>query len=316
MSLARIKQQANEADQMIRSLNEPSSEQPEVEAQPEVEVEQSVAADQGVPQEPEEQPQDSQPGGDWKEQAQLWEQRYRSLNGMIQSRDKQIQQLHELLAGMQQVSAQPQEHTASDTSLLTKEDEDNFGSDLVGMARRAAEEAARRTEAAILQRLDALEGSIQGVRQVTQVTAQERFEAKLDKLTKGTWKQIDTDPGFIAWLEKSTARQQVFAAGVQQQDATVLAEFFNDYATLAGVQREQADKPKQDRAAQLERQVSPGKSKSVGAPDRQAGDKKQWTRSEIASTYANRKQYAADEFLRLEREIATAQREGRVDFNR
>lgn len=311
MSLARIKEQAEKADQMIReAAKQPPVDEPtEPEAQEQV-VEDAVE-DQGVAVET---PVEDELEVDYREQAGLWEQRYRSLDGMIKSRDKQIQQLHDLLAGMQQTVQQQSAPVQEEQPLLTKKDEEDFGSELVDMARRAAREEFRALKAEFKQELDDLRKNVTHVSEVTQETVQSRFEMQLDKMTEGRWQALDTDPKFIEWLKASPVRQKVFIAGVQEQDATTVAEFFNEYAALAEQKRAKADEPKQSRVAQLEKQVSPGKSKSVGSPDSQASGKKIWTRTEIAQTYANKKQYKADEFQQLERDIAAAQREGRVNY--
>jgi hypothetical protein len=330
MSVVHVKKQAAEADQMIEELNKaaradqeaPENPTPEGEGQMVSEGEheaQLAEVDQGVAAETGEQPVEPDEG-DWRAQAQLWEQRYRSLNGMIQSRDRQIQQLHELLASMQEqqgASATPKIDTAtSSQQFITKEDEDSYGADLVDMARRAGRQESAALVDELRREMAEMRAALQGVSQVSRVTVQERFESKLDKLTKNTWRAIDSDPEFIAWLQSSPARNRVFAEGVQSRDATTVADFFNDFAKLASIELARTERPVQARLNRLEKQVAPGKSKAGAAPSSQAGEAKQWTRSEIAKLYANKKQYTAEEFNKLERDVAAAQREGRVDFNR
>lgn len=316
MSLARIKQQAEQADQMIKGFTEPEESVGEQAEEDQGTVEETTSelpeSDQGVDSESTA-PVDEDVEKVRKE-AETWEQRYRSLDGMIRARDKQIQQLHDLLAGMQQQPQQPQEASDDSSPILTKKDEDDFGSELVDMARRAAREEFRSLKSDILKEVKGLRDNLVSVNEVTQVTAHDRFEMKLDSLTDKRWRVIDTDQSFIDWLTGSTSRHKVFTTAVQGQDATTVADFFNDYAEMANQQRAQAEEPKQSRKAEIEKQVSPGKSKSVGTPSSQAGGKKIWTKTEIAQAYANKKQHKADEFQHMEREIAAAQREGRVNY--
>jgi hypothetical protein len=318
MSLARIRQQAEKADQMIEDLKAgkfDSPEEPTSEVQEEVEAPvEEPTEDQGVATTEQPVAKQETDGESLREQAELWEQRYRSLDGMIKSRDKQIQQLHELLAGMQQTAQQKSVSSEEDQPLLTKKDEEDFGSELVDMARRAAREEFRALKAEFMKEIEGLRKNITHVSEVTQETVQSRFEMQLDDATQKRWRTLDTDPKFIEWLRSRPARNRVFVTAVQEQDATTVADFFNEYAALADQQRQKVEEPKQSRVAQLEKQVAPGKSKSVGSPDSQAGGKKVWTRTEIAQTYANKKQYKADEFQQLERDIAAAQREGRVNY--
>lgn len=316
MSLARIKQQAQKADQMIEEMKngqQPTTEESTVEAEPVETTSEQPTEDQGVATTEQPVAEQDTSSDNFREQAELWEQRYRSLDGMIRSRDKQIQQLHELLAGMQQTQQRPAA-SQDEQPLLTKKDEEDFGSELVDMARRAAREEFRALKSEFMQEIERLKQNLTHVSEVTQETVQSRFEMQLDSLTNKRWQQLDTDPKFIEWLKARPARNRVFGIAVQEQDATTVADFFNEYAALADQQRQKAEEPKKSRVAQLEKQVSPGKSKSVGAPDSQASGGKIWTRTEIAQTYANKKQYKADEFQQLERDIAAAQREGRVNY--
>jgi len=325
MSVARIKKAAAEADQLIQGLREVPSE-PEAQAAPSAvapETDQGVRADT-TPTDPvmetgelDHAPSVDSAGTDWRNEAQLWEQRYRSLNGMIQSRDKQIQQLHELLASMQQERGAPQQQPGAPVeALITKDDEDSYGADLVDMARRAGRQESLQLINELKTELAAMRESLQGVSQFTQKSVKEKFEAKLDVVTKNKWRNVDRDPAFIDWLKASNARYKVFSAGVQELDADTVAEFFNEYVKLATPASTVATQPNQSRQAELEKQVAPGKSKAGAAPISQAGDMKVWTRTEIAQLYANKRKYAADEFNKLERDVAAAQREGRVDFNR
>ena len=329
MSVVHVKKQAAEADQMIEELNKAAQASQETPADPTPEGEEPVVTegehdaqlaevDQGVATETGEQPVEPEEG-DWQAQAQLWEQRYRSLNGMIQSRDRQIQQLHELLAAMQEqqgTATTAQKEASTPEQYITKEDEDSYGADLVDMARRAGRQESAALVDDLRREMAEMRAALQGVSQVSRVTVQERFEGKLDKLTKNTWRETDANPEFIAWLQASPARNRVFAEGVQSRDATTVADFFNDFAKLASIEQARMERPMQARMNRLEKQVAPGKSKAGTTPNSQAGEAKQWTRSEIAKLYATKRQYSADEFNKLERDVAAAQREGRVDFNR
>jgi hypothetical protein len=215
---------------------------------------------------------------------------------------------------MQQTSTQKPAEADNEAPILTKKDEEDFGAELVDMARRAAREEFRALKAEFNRDIEDLRGNLSNVAQVTQTTVQDRFEAQLDDLTHKQWQSLDTDPKFIGWLKDRPARQKTFIAAVQEQDATTVADFFNEYAALANQSREKAEAPKDTRKAELEKQIAPGKSKSVGSPESQASGKKTWTRTEIAQVYANKKQYKADEFQQMERDIAIAQREGRVNY--
>lgn len=314
MSIERIKEEAAKADQRIAELaaqhaGEQTDEIVEAE-QPEV-----VSDDAGVAQHAATEDQNAGvPAADdeldrVREDAAKWEQRYRSLDGMIQARDRQIEQLHQLLAGMQQAPAAAPE-TPANAKLVSEKDEEAFGADLIDLARRIAkEEFGGNVVTQLKQEVADLKAQLSGVAQTTAVTAQERFDAKLTELAPG-WRTTDADPAFTEWLQASPTRQKLFAEAARAGEVQDVAYFFNEYPKTRP-----APAPKVD--ARLEKQLAPGKSKTVAVPAQTASDKKQWTRSEIADFYAQgRRKYSPEDYTRLERDVFAAQKEGRVDFNR
>lgn len=327
MSVTRIKEAAQQADDMITELARQKQEgAPEqTSANDEAEGGDSAAGDdQGTTEEEVgvQQGGGSQEGVDTagssefdelKQELETERQRYRSLQGMIRKRDEQINQLHELLSGMQQAKeTTPQGEQAQAQALLTNEDSQNFGEDMVDMARRAA----RQEMQAVQQQLDEIRQQIKGVSQTTEQFTEQSFEQQLDSLTESKWRHLDSDPLFIEWLGASRYRQAIFQQAVNQRDAPTVADTFNEYVREQTRQTEEQDAPKRERREQLRKQVAPGKSRSTSTSNQGEGEQKKWTRSEIASVYANSKQYSKEEFDRLDREIAAAQKEGRVDFSR
>lgn len=333
MSMERIKRDAQQADQMIAEMgkkqtegDEPVTATEHQEAAPEASdegLEQTPVTDPGVHQND---PGEEAGGTDHTEadrvkaEAEKWEQRYRSLDGMIQARDKQIQQLHDLMAAMQESQAsqggnEGQPEAPSSEPLVTKADEENFGVDLVDMSRRAAREELGKFSQELQRQFDALRDELKGISKTAEVSAQDSFESKLDKAAPN-WRTLDSDARFIAWLDESTARKQVFGTAVQHRDARAVGDFFNEFERIHEVEQTRREEPAQKRRQELEKQVAPGKSKKSAAPESRTDEKKTWTRSEIVSTFQNKKQFTAEEFAKREREIANAQREGRVDFSR
>lgn len=311
MSIERIKEEAAKADQMILELakGQPADETPEVEseaAQPEVDEQQT---DQGVVADAATEDHDDAVSL-LREEAAKWEQRYRSLDGMIQARDRQIEQLHQLIAAMQQA---PQKEVApapeqKGKKLVLKEDEDAFGADLVDLGRRVAREEMDGYVSRLEQKIAELEQRLSGVAQTTALSAQERFEQKLTAQFSD-WKSVDEDPAFIAWLKSNAMRLRLFSEAARAHDVEGTAYFYQEYAQGRQAKPASAN-------AQLEKQLAPGKAKAVAPQAKSQMDKKVWTRSEISRTYAGKKSYSPEEFARLERDIAAAQREGRVDFSR
>lgn len=320
MSIERIKQEAAKADQLIMELaqradSSTSDESPEVETseitpeavQPEVDQQQT---DQGVVADAATEDQNDADVSRLLDESKKWEQRYRSLDGMIQARDRQIEQLHQLLASMQQAQAAPETPAKQDKAkLVGKEDEDAFGADLVDLARRVAREESGAYVSKLESTIAELQQQLKGVAQTTAVTVQDRFENQLTAAVPN-WKAVDGDPKFIEWLQGSATRMKVFSEAARNQDVDGVAYFYSEYAGAP-----KTEKPATD--PRLAKQVAPGKSKAVAPAAKSPAEKKTWTRSEIAQFYADgKKRFSQEDYIKLERDLFAAQKEGRVDYTR
>lgn len=319
MSIERIKEEAAKADQMILELakradSSTGDESPEVETteitpeavQPEVDQQQT---DQGVVADAATEDQNDDVSRVLDE-SKKWEQRYRSLDGMIQARDRQIEQLHQLLASMQQAQAAPEAPAKQDKAkLVGKEDEDAFGADLVDLARRVAREESGAYVAKLEGTIAELQQQLKGVAQTTAVTVQDRFETQLTAAVSN-WKAVDSDPKFIEWLQSNATRMKVFSEAARNQDVDGVAYFYKEYPGAQKTEKQAVD-------PRLAKQVAPGKSKAVAPAAANPAEKKTWTRSEIAQFYADgKKRFSQEDYVKLERDLFAAQKEGRVDYTR
>ena len=319
MSIERIKEEAAKADQMILELakradsstsdESPNGENAEVDqeaVQPEVDQQQT---DQGVVADAATEDQNDDVSRVLDE-SKKWEQRYRSLDGMIQARDRQIEQLHQLLASMQQAQAAPEAPAKQDKAkLVGKEDEDAFGADLVDLARRVAREESGAYVAKLEGTIAELQQQLKGVAQTTAVTVQDRFENKLAAAVPN-WKAVDGDPKFIEWLQSNATRMKVFSEAARNQDVDGVAYFYKEYPGAQKTEKQAVD-------PRLAKQVAPGKSKAVAPAAANPAEKKTWTRSEIAQFYADgKKRFSQEDYVKLERDLFAAQKEGRVDYTR
>lgn len=315
MSIERIKQEAAKADQMIAELaagKAPAVEQTDASSEAEQPV---VTHDEGVAHHAATEDHAGVPAANdelerIRTDAQKWEQRYRSLDGMIQARDRQIEQLHQLLAGMQQAPAAPAAPAPTKGKLVSEKDEEAFGADLIDLTRRVMQEESGEVIAALKEQVAQLQAQLQGVSQTAAVSVQDRFETRLSAAAPN-WRKIDSEPAFIEWLQASPTRHKLFAEAARAHEVQDVAYFFNEYEKT----HQSAPAPAVD--PRLEKQVAPGRSKAVPTPAKQPSDKKQWTRSEIADFMVNgKKRYSPDEYTRLYKDVFAAQQEGRVDFTR
>jgi len=240
----------------------------------------------------------------------VWEQRWRSLDGQLRARDRQIEQLQGIIASMQSAPAPAPAAPVAPTS-VNEEDEENFGSDLVDMVRRASRSEATQLLNNVMQRLDKLEQKLTGVESTATVTAHATFEDRLARLVPN-WETLNYDQGFIDWLQASSARNRVFQTAASDKDVPTVADFFLEYEKLTA---KPAKTPAQNtRKEQLAKQVAPGKGRT--APAAPEPDHLIWTRSSIAQFYRNKSQYSPSEFARLEKDLFNAQQQGRVDLTK
>lgn len=248
------------------------------------------------------------------------ESRWKTLDGMIRAQNQQIEYYQNLLANVQQPAqgeATAETAAGAAKTTFTQSDVDQFGEDWVEFVHRVAREIARAEVSALSTDMAGLKGTVQKNQKVVELTAQDHFERQLDELAP-SWRTLDADAQFIEWLKGSRVSAAGFTQGVESLDHDAVAEVFNMYAQLhppVSVSTAKVDKRQQ----QLEAQVSPGKARQTPTAARSTKEEKIWPLSEIKAVYTRQSskgtRLPADEFSALERVIADAQKEGRVDYN-
>lgn len=244
------------------------------------------------------------------------DQRWRSLDGQLRSKDEQIDRLTDLVAKM--TEAPPPAAEPPPPVGVTTADSDAFGDDMIDMVTRVARQVVEASVSDLKKSLEGLSTTVEGVSQHAAVAANESFESKLTRLSP-RWSEFDRDEKFHEWLAESPTRGQMFAQGAKAKDAVGVAEFFNMYVSKVEAAEAAANAADGKKTDQLNRQVAPGKSRSTPTPASTVPtDKKQWTRTEIATAYSNQQRgaYTKEEWAALEAEMTAAQREERVDYSR
>lgn len=324
------KKLGEEADDMIKNLNQlddkdAAEDQVETESETIAQADEAQADDQGVEETPAQPTEDvaevaNNELDDIKSQLAAAEQRWKVLQGMINKKDDEIEAMRGLLAEMaQQKPAQEasQESPAKVEELITKDDIDEYGPEIIDLISRASTMAARQEMSSVVAqlaaRIDKLEGSMQGVAQTTAATTHSLFESELSKLVPN-WATLNTDPSFLEWLEVSdpftgAKRLDLLQSAASNSDAARVANFFKAYLSEnTQVASESVSAPTNNPKEKL---VAPGKTK-VATPTQEG--KRTWTRAEIAKVYDDKMagRISAKEFDKLERDIFAAQHEGRV----
>jgi hypothetical protein len=321
---SQVKRKAAEADEMIRQMAAAAeagvsdNQEPEANAQPETaevvaiqpndsqnDSETDVISEQSVS----ETRYSDDEIAELQEAARKADARWRSLQGQIDSKDRQIEQLHSLLSNMQSAApAETAESSQGTAAGYTKEDADNFGDDLIDLVSRVARQVAGEVAQSQVQ---PLQKELETVSSFTASSVQESFESKLDK-TSSNWRALNEDTKFIDWLQESETRLNGFRNAAAAKDAIGTADYFNMYSKLFGLDVDKAA----DKQRKLEKQLAPGKARSTATTASSTPEGKNWTRSEIAAFYTNKGSMPADEFAKTERAIAKAMSEDRVDYTK
>ena len=262
-------------------------------------------------------------------------QKYKTLQGMYnaevprlhqQNREMQqrLQQMEQLLASM--TAVQPQAAPAAER-LVTDKDVEEYGESIDMMRKVSREELG-----AVAQRIASLEATlrqmqtqvvpqVQAVAQRQQLSAEQMFWADLAAAVP-EFRKVNDNPDFQSWLLQADpltgVTRQTFLDDAQRSlDARRVANFFRTWLESTG-QAAVAHSTENSPAAELEKQVSPGRSRSTGTPAT-ANQGKTYAPADIqkffndvrAGKYKGREQ----ERSRIERDIFAAQREGRIQAN-
>ncbi len=267
-----------------------------------------------------------------------WEHRYLSMKGRydasqrtIGSMQEQMQQLGDELVRTQtllQRSAPVQpdvNRPANDhTKLITPQDEENYGTDLIDLTRRAAREA-------VAPDLEDVRSQNNELQQRVLTNSRNEMYAELGAAVPN-WREINSSPQFKRWL----SLRDVYSGGVRQQmlnaahgaaDTPRVIAFFKGFLSEARATGQQAQDPPpaQDQldpprqaAMSLDSLAAPGRAKPASGNELPIGaaDKPVYTRAQISQFYrdVNRGVYRGNEKRKdeIEQSIYAAQREGRV----
>lgn len=238
--------------------------------------------------------------------------RWQSLQGMVNKKDSEIEQMRLLLAQLSQKAEQP----AAPANLVTSKDEDDFGADMVDMNRRVAAEVFNNMIKSVNARLDKMEQSIAGVSNATSKIAGESFDDALTRQVPN-WEAVDKDPAFIAWLNevdgfsgrtKLELLQAAYSSGNLKSTVAIFKAFEGVKQPVSAPVEPAAP------ASNVAKFVAPGKSKSSASPAVQTTQPKTWSTADISKLYEDKRnrRITEEEFVKQESDLFAAQREGRI----
>lgn len=334
-----VRAQAARANDIVAAMQQPEPQQPEPqEADPATEEQpeaapapelnpEHLATKDGNPVTTEGNQPSSNDG--LQEQLDALQKKYDSVNGRYKASQKEVARLQAQVEGLQNVIAAMNEMPVPASpeikveKLLTPEEENEYGKDLLEVIGKKAKEEVSPLLSGLVKQIEDLTKLVRGLGgQVQAKTTTDVASFMDDKLPN--WREINTDQNFLDWLALPDAysgviRHELLKAAYSRGDANRVLTFFNGYleeeaATKPVGGRQPNPTPARPAKVPLESLAAPGRAKTAPAPA--PAEKPIFTRAEIAQFYAD---VAAGRYRgreadkdKFERDIFSAQAEGRI----
>jgi len=266
-----------------------------------------------------------------KDDDDTWRQRYFGLQGVFNAQvpalQQQVKDLAARLAAAEAQARQPTPTAAEKTATprVTEKDVEAFGSDLIDVIDRKAQEVVERQATAYEGRIAELEQALAKANaqlgNVTQTQVQnskERFFAHLDSKVPN-WNEVQGTSEAQEWLGTKVPGTQwtwddVLKDAAANHDGTRAVEVFNQLLKAYPQFAPPAGNTKSG-SRELQRQVAPAKSSSASAPS-PSGTKRIFTAAEFGSEMDKvirlNMQGKYDEAKRIESELNAAMADGRI----
>ena len=251
-----------------------------------------------------------------------WSHKYHTLKGMydaevprLHSQVREMQtQIQQLIADKATVEARVAE-VPKVSSLITDEDKEAFGPDLIDLIDRATEakvSTLRDRESTLINEIKELKGQLGNVSERQVVSDKDRFLAGLGQQVSD-WESLNVNPGFLEWLQQvdpvyGLPRHAALNNAYDQLDVARVANIFNAYKQTL------PQKPvAKNNQAELQRQVAPTRTRS-GTPPTSSESDQYFTQGDIEQFYTDwrRGLYDDAEAASMEKQIHAAAAEGRI----
>ena len=253
-----------------------------------------------------------------REQVRVSDERWRVLQGMINKKDQEIENMRALLAQLKNTPAQKPEAPVVTQEAVTKQDIEDFGQDMIDLITKVSRNVAaahfEQMAGKYDSRISELQKTVQGTSEIATNTAAKTFDEALTKRVPN-WETVNVDPLFIAWLDETdeftgAKRMALLQDAYAKMDVVRTAKFFEAFLKETAKPAEQTPPPAP--TADVMKLVTPGKSRSA-APTQPTGEVKIWSGADVQKLYSDQRtgKITAEEFQRLERDLFKAQRENR-----
>lgn len=252
-----------------------------------------------------------------REQVRVADQRWQVLQGMVNKKDQEIENMRTLLAQLSQKKDEAPTTQAQSPATVSAQDVDDFGQDLIDLITKIS----RNTAAALLaqeagkieSQVSELKKSVTGLGESTARTAAEMFDEALTRRVPN-WRQVNVDPGFLLWTDTVDDFTGVKLVDLLQDAYTRMdlprtAKFFERF--LEG--KAPAAPAELTKTADVTKLVTPSKSRTA-APNTTAPETKVWTQADIAKLYSDRRtgKITKEESDKQEADLYAAMRENRI----
>lgn len=272
-------------------------------------------------------PEGGAPDSKWDSEDEKWEHKYRRLQGKydaevprlhqdIKTAQVEIQQLREALVTTQQQldAGKADAPDTKETPLVSQEDIDAFGDDLIDLQRRVAREVAREFQTEINQLKKQNQELQQALDQTgTHVRTMSFDQQLLQAIPDFT--AVNSDPSWVAWLDEfdpmvQDTRRTVAQAAYHRGDVQAVKAYVDLWRQSKGA----SPSATSERQREQQRQVQPARAHARPTPER--NNQTIYSDAEANQVFAEVQklitQGRLDEAAALENEISAAYVEGRV----
>jgi hypothetical protein len=248
-----------------------------------------------------------------------WEQKYRTLQGMFaretQSLRDALRESNARIDALQAKQQQPATPAEPKARLVTEQDSEAFGADLIDMARRVAREEFGEREQAYIAKIEALTQQVGQVHETQHASSRDQFFGALAARFPN-WEAVQASEPCQKWLGSKVPGanflwNDVLVDAAEKLDAARAIEVFTAYAQTQP--RAPQPAPASGRRSELSRQVTPAKS---GGPALTPTEKRTYTAKEYEAESMQivrlMKAGRHDEAKLIEDELNAALLEGRL----
>jgi hypothetical protein len=270
-----------------------------------------------------------------------WQQRFLSMQGRWKASQTEVGRLQEQLvqvgdelgratellarAGVQgRAPAAGQDAPRGQThgNLITDQDRETYGDDMIDLASRVA-------KAAVAPELEALRSENEALKKSQISNDQKALRVQLSRDVPN-WRAIQSDPRWVQYLNlrnvyTNEVRGKMLKAAWDAADASRTIAIFQDFikevqatgGQLPSATRTQPAQPAPREAAlDLETLAAPGRARPASGDNQVPAEKPSYTRADISKFYADSRKglYAGRqaEYDRIQNDLSAAQREGRI----